>query len=68
MTSESCFWLVRFILFIVDIQDPWNVTGLNCVMIGRLDGCGDDAERVASDEFVESWEMEIGVNGSQIHC
>ena len=43
------------------------MAALDRVMIWGLDCCGDDAERIALDEFVECGEVEICMGWPEIH-
>ena len=40
------------------IEDPGDMSRLNCGMIAERDGRSENSEGVALDECVECWEME----------
>jgi len=64
VASESC---VGGALLILDIDNPGDVTALDRVMAWRLNSGGEDPKWIGSDEFVESRQVTICVDRSEIH-
>jgi hypothetical protein len=52
VASESSSWLVGCILFVFDIEHPRHMTALDGMIVGGMDCCCDDTQRIAPDELV----------------
>ena len=64
MTSEFC---VGGALPILGIKNPGDVTALDRVVVWRLNSSGEDTQRIGSDEFVESRQVKVCMDRSEIH-
>ena len=60
-------WQLIFTVGIFDIEDPWDVAGLNEVESCGLDGRCQDSEWVLFYEFAKSGNGVLCVDGAKIH-